>query len=154
MPMGSAMTLVDRLNRAIDAHLKWKARLMLIIDSGESILATGVVCSDNRCELGRWLYSLDESITKTHRWKWVRAKHSEFHQEAAHVLELALSGNQKEARKKISYLSKYDGISSRLIDELNAWKKEATRFTPETEVKTLFLEESAETNPQECLTAR
>jgi hypothetical protein len=121
------MTFEAEIVRAIGTHQGWKQRLCVAIGSGSSEDAVETVCRDDRCRFGQWLYALDEETKATHRWKWVSATHADFHREAAKVLQLALAGQKKDARRATSGSSRYGGISNRLVSELNEWKRELDR---------------------------
>jgi hypothetical protein len=51
--------------------------------------------------------------------------HTEFHQAAAEVLELALSGRKKDGEAAIGLGSRFSLVSSKLTMAMSAWKETA-----------------------------
>jgi hypothetical protein len=127
------MQIEQQIQRAIEAHAEWKVRLNSAIETGRSSHAVAVVCQDNQCELGRWLYDLDAATKSSSRWACVRNTHAQFHREAAGILSLALAGDKQAAKSRMNYSSPFAGLSNRLTAELAAWKRESvSQFTPPT----------------------
>jgi len=88
---------------AIEAHRKWKDRLAAYVDgtSGEK-LDQGVICRDDQCTLGKWIYG--EGLAQTGNlptFHQVKAKHAEFHVNAGQVVEAVQSGHQDNAHKML-----------------------------------------------------
>ena len=121
------MSIDAEIRNAIEIHGQWKARLGMAIHTGRSELTVEMVCQDNKCRLGQWLYSLDEPIKASFRWKCVQQTHADFHRHAAQVLDLALTGRQAAAKAATSYSSGFAQTSQRLTAELTAWQREAAR---------------------------
>ena len=82
---------------AIEAHRKWRDRLSdYVLGTSTEKLDHYVICRDDQCALGKWIYS--EGVTFTGHltlFHQLKAKHAQFHIAAAHVVELA-QGNQNE----------------------------------------------------------
>jgi hypothetical protein len=123
------MEFDQQIQKAIEAHGEWKQRLNVSITTGRSSHTVASVCQEDQCALGRWLFELDDAIKATSRWQCVRATHAAFHRETAQILELALDGNQRGARSRMTYSSPFTGLSNKLIMELTAWKREPLRKT-------------------------
>jgi methyl-accepting chemotaxis protein len=81
----SANSLFDD---AIAAHIKWKIRLNQFID-GESAekLDSAVVCKDNFCALGKWIYGDGATHNTTPQYGILVAKHANFHRCAGEVVK-------------------------------------------------------------------
>lgn len=112
------------IRNAIQVHSAWKDRLKTAIGTGQSDMSIEVVCQDDQCRLGRWLYSLDAPTQASFRWQCVRQVHADFHRHAAKVLELALAGDQRAAQAATAYSSPFAQTSARLIGELSTWQRE------------------------------
>lgn len=82
------------IDAAIQAHERWKERLMDYLEgrSGERI-DPAVVRRDDRSALGRWLHSVG-AATLGHQpaFAVLMARHQYFHEQAAHMVELAQRG--------------------------------------------------------------
>lgn len=89
---------------ALEAHLKWKVRLMGVIDgSSTEVIDPNIVARDDQCILGKWLYGEGEKQFKDQLgFQNVVAAHAHFHRCAGHTLELALDGKTQEAAAEVT----------------------------------------------------
>lgn len=82
------------IDAAINAHERWKARLMDYLEgrSTES-MDPAVIRQDDRSALGRWLHSVG-AATMGHMpaFAVLMARHQYFHEQAANMVELAQRG--------------------------------------------------------------
>jgi hypothetical protein len=117
----SELTVFDR---AIAAHAKWKYRLYQAIDTGKSEWTVAVVRASDRCDFGAWLKALPVAEKMSDQCERVKQLHSEFHQIAADVLQLALEGRKEEARAAIALGSRFSAISAELTMALSAWSEQ------------------------------
>lgn len=84
---------------AIEAHRKWKERLAAYADgSSTEKLDHATICRDDQCALGRWIYH-DGATFMGHLslFHSVKAKHAEFHVNAAQIVEEVQRGNKEAA---------------------------------------------------------
>jgi hypothetical protein len=114
--------IFDQVTIAIGAHRQWKHRLQAAIDNGQSDLSPAVVCQDNQCDFGKWLYRLPLATRASNNWKEVQKLHAAFHQEAAQVLNLALQGNRTEAAKRMAFGGSFAAASATLTQAMMKWK--------------------------------
>jgi hypothetical protein len=117
------MNYQDDIEKALTAHGAWKHRLNTAIASGSSEFQVIQIKEDNRCDFGKWFYSLPIEIRGTDYGKKVQKLHAEFHVEAARILDLALKGKKKEALQSLETGTQYVRISGQLYLELNQWKQ-------------------------------
>lgn len=118
------MSTKDAITKGIAAHGLWKQRLIDAIKTGQSEWTPDVVCQDNQCEFGKWLYACSADEKAHPHYEKIRGLHADFHRSAAVVLELALNGKAKEAEEKISDNSEYKDTSSQLTREMMNWSSE------------------------------
>ena len=84
---------------AIDAHMKWKLRLESYI-SGTSTedLKVEVVCRDDQCPLGKWIYDKGgEKFGFSETFYEMKTHHAHFHRCAGMVLAAAQAGDATNA---------------------------------------------------------
>jgi hypothetical protein len=88
---------------ALEAHIKWKVRLMGVIDgTGTETLDPRVVSKDNQCALGKWIYGQGgKDYGNNLEFKELVLAHTHFHQCAGNVLDLALDGRTTEAKHEV-----------------------------------------------------
>jgi hypothetical protein len=108
-------------DQAIAAHGRWTYRLYQAIKTGESEWSVSEVRTDNRCDFGAWLEQLPDAAKASERCRRVRALHAAFHERAAEVLRLALSGKTDEAKAAIALGSDFSKTSADLTMALSEW---------------------------------
>jgi hypothetical protein len=84
---------------AIEAHRKWKERLSEYTQgSSNEKLDHAVICRDDQCALGKWIYGPGVTFTgHLPLFHQLKAKHAQFHISAAQVVEQAQSGHKDQA---------------------------------------------------------
>lgn len=99
---------------AIEAHRNWKVRLKDHIDGvSHEHLDHTVICRDNQCALGKWIYS-DAAVFVSHlpAFHELKTTHAKFHLAAGEIVE-AVSKNQKEKALTLLSEGEYNAYSSR-----------------------------------------
>ncbi len=89
---------------AVDAHMKWKVRLENYI-SGTSTeqLKVEVVCRDDQCPLGKWIYDKGgETFGYSETFFDMKVHHAMFHRCAGKVLEAAQAGDRDGATRLLN----------------------------------------------------
>ncbi len=117
------MAYSDEINKAISAHAKWKYRLQDAITTGKSEISVEQAAADNRCDFGKWFYSLPVSAREGEEGKKIQKLHAAFHAETARILGLALKGSGAEATKAMDLGSKYMTYTGELSLALTGWKQ-------------------------------
>jgi hypothetical protein len=119
------MINVDMIQKAIAVHSGWKARLKSAVASGKFDVSPADVKVDNRCEFGKWLHGPDflADDKQTQNYRNAIALHAKFHQEAAQVVEWAVSGRKDDAEKAMALEGNYTKASSALTKELVQWRQ-------------------------------
>lgn len=114
----------QQITAAVSAHGQWKARLATAIKEGKSEFAPAVVRQDNQCAFGKWLYNEIDAASKTDpHYAKVKALHATFHEEAAKVLTLAVSGKTAEATAAMAFGSDFAKASSQITTALGDWSR-------------------------------
>ena len=118
------MISVDVLTKAIAAHSSWKARLRTAISTGKSDISAAQARVDNQCEFGKWLYGseLSSGEKQSEHYKTVRQLHTQFHQEAAKVLEWAIAGNKNAAEQAMALGGSCAKTASELTQAAVKWR--------------------------------
>ena len=111
------------LKNAIKAHQAWTTRLQSAIKNRQLDTPVTTVRADDQCQFGKWLYGKEISAEemRSERYQTVKRLHAQFHQEAARVAQMAISGQQEAAEQAMSSSSEYARISAALVAELNRW---------------------------------
>ncbi|MDD4963384.1 MAG: CZB domain-containing protein [Gallionella sp.] len=89
---------------ALEAHLKWKVRLMGIIDgTSTETIDPNIVSRDDQCILGKWLHGEGEKqYQEQPGFQNLVSSHAHFHRCAGNTLNLALDGKTQEAATEIA----------------------------------------------------
>jgi len=108
---------------ATNAHKTWKKRLHDCINGSCNTLDPAVIALDNRCDLGKWLYSIHDrrpalSADTQRLFTRLLDEHAAFHREAARVAQLAMAQQQKEALEQLQGGGDYVRISNQVIGTL------------------------------------
>jgi len=114
------------ITNAMYAHQNWRIKLELAIEQSEIDVPVEFIRSDLHCKFGKWLFdgSIPAEIVESEIYKKVRELHARFHEEAAKVAAVAVSGNQKNAIKLLGSDGEYDRTSRQLMELLGKWKKQ------------------------------
>jgi hypothetical protein len=118
---------IRQINAAILAHDAWKARLLAAVESGSSEFQPDTVRADHLCAFGQWFQSAEPELRNSLHYERVGALHAQFHEAAAQVLALALSGRGPQALTSLEFGSDYVRASVLLVDELEFWRAELGR---------------------------
>ena len=107
---------------AVEAHIKWKIRLQKHLDgTSEEKLNPEVICLDNQCTLGQWIYGDGQQYQKMEGFEELRNIHANFHKCASEVIRKTDAGDKPQAeamfRNDYSLLSK---DITRMLVKMNA----------------------------------
>jgi len=109
-------------SQAVAAHRKWRERLEKAIETGSSEFKPSVVRQDNQCEFGKWLHDeVSAELTQTAEFQQIKQLHVAFHQQAGHILEIALQGQKEEARHLLGSQGNFVKLSEGLVAKLKEW---------------------------------
>jgi len=99
----------------------------MAIETGNSKFTVASVAQDSECAFGKFLYSnTDPAIKSSAHWRTCLDLHSRFHQSAARVLQLAVSGNKEAAKKEMDPQSEFFKLSRTLTAAMLKWRETAT----------------------------
>ena len=83
---------------AVEAHIKWKIRLQRHLDgTSNEELNADVICLDNQCTLGQWIYGDGQKYKNMDGFDKLRDTHANFHKCASEVVRKADTGEKTEA---------------------------------------------------------
>jgi len=110
---------------AIDAHKKWKQRLLAFVaDIGNEHLDPAVVGSDDKCTLGQWIHgTCKPAMGGDTRCQNLVTAHANFHRSAGEVIRHKLEKNKKEAMAVLKgAFTKHSEETIRFIENMqSAW---------------------------------
>ncbi len=115
----------EAIKKAIAAHGMWKTRLRNAMDTGRLETPVASIRVDNQCDFGKWLYgtSINPQLKLSEHYKKVKELHASFHQLAAKVAELILSGKKGEAEKMMDMQGEYTTASEKLTKNMMDWHR-------------------------------
>ena len=104
------------LQQAITSHSHWKYNLQQAIKTGKSQATVDEAKNAHLCELGKLL---DSAVGKTlPDYAELTKIHQDFHEEAADILKLALTGKQSEAQTRMKLGSYFGQLTAKLVNKL------------------------------------
>ena len=81
------------------AHMQWRSRLEAVLN-GKAALRPEEVSSAHECDFGKWYYGAEgQALTSYPSFKEVGEFHTQVHQHAGRIAELASQGRTEQARK-------------------------------------------------------
>jgi len=100
---GGAVLAGLNFKTAIDAHMKWKARLEQCLgNDNDEKLDVDVVSSDNQCLLGKWIHGPGgEHYGHLPQFQEMKMEHARFHHCAGEVLTHCIAGDKESASSKL-----------------------------------------------------
>lgn len=108
---------------AVEAHLKWKARLANFIDGSGEKLSSQVVCKDDQCVLGKWIHGQGEKHKSKMEYLNLRQSHASFHKSAGKVVEMVEKGKPKQAKELIAEGSEFDRFTNLTVGAIYELRK-------------------------------
>jgi len=121
----SAISGLD-FDAAIEAHGKWKKRLLDYVDGGNEQLDPAIVGRDDQCALGCWIHGDGRSLRGNAQYGDLKIEHAGFHRCAADVIRTHMTGDSAGAREQID--GEFSNRSKRvigLIEVMRSGKKKA-----------------------------
>ena len=115
------------IDTAIAAHERWKQRLLDYVNAqSDEVLQPEVVCMDDRCDLGKWLYGAGgKRLGQYPAFSVLVARHQYFHAQASNVVILTQQQRKDEAMKLID--GKYSYASKQVVLLLKELKRGLVR---------------------------
>jgi two-component system chemotaxis sensor kinase CheA len=107
-----------QLENAVAAHSKWKMRLRQFLDGGEEKLDPKVVCRDNACDLGKWIYGDGSQFKDMPAYRELKTSHAHFHKCAADVVTKHLGGDKRGAESMIAVGGDFVKASSETVQAI------------------------------------
>ena len=87
---------------AVNAHIKWKTRLVdYIRGKSEEHLEVDKVSCDDKCDLGRWLYGPATQYARMPEYGGLKKSHAAFHQSVGSIVQCVHDHQQDEAMRKL-----------------------------------------------------
>lgn len=118
------MSVSSFLDSAIEAHTKWKIRLLTAVNGGE-VPDRAVVSQDNQCDLGKWIYGAGaKEYGALAEFATLREEHRRFHASLGGVLDLLRAGKKEAAKEAIS-TGEYARASQSVVRAIGALKRRA-----------------------------
>jgi len=114
------LALEQQIRAALTAHQLWCTHLVAAALTGRGRMTVTEARRDDLCDFGRWLARLGD-LPEIPQVEPVRDLHRRFHEEAAEVLELALTGQRSAATLAVGPGGRFDEASLRLAAALKDW---------------------------------
>ncbi len=116
-------SVVDQIDEYIRQHSFWKNNILEALKTGKSEHSPADIAVDNKCAMGKWLYSGDQNLESSPHYEGVRNLHAEFHKVASKTLADALAGRREKALEDLEN-GEFRDASSALVLALSRWKRE------------------------------
>jgi len=112
--------------QAVEAHLQWRNKLQVYIKNPDKSLNPDVVCKDDQCALGKWIYASGQTLEKVKSFDELKKQHAAFHKEAARIITEANRGNKDICKEIIiGQPTNYNKLSTDVIGLIKRIESEA-----------------------------
>lgn len=103
---------------AVKAHNAWKIKLFNYIKNPDKSLDHTVVCKDDVCDLGKWIYKVENKFANNNSFKKLKNIHAEFHKEASSIIERIDKGEKIQETDITGSNSKFNNLSNEIVSVL------------------------------------
>jgi len=110
---------------AVKAHAEWKMKLSNYIRSPDKSLDANVVCKDDQCALGKWIYGEGKTHSALTEYSTLKTEHAKFHNAAADIIRKADAGQNMNDQIVFGSDSDYAKSSASVVSAIMAMKKKA-----------------------------
>ena len=121
------MKFKEEIKEAVGAHGAWKRKLKIAIATGKIDVKVSTIKADKQCSFGKWLYgpTITEKQKNSEHYHAVQELHAVFHEKAAKVAQLAISGEKAHALNMLEVNGEFTVASAELTTSMMAWLKES-----------------------------
>ena len=106
----------------IHAHMQWKIKLRDYLDGRGDKLDAKVVCRDDKCALGQWIYGKGAGHAAKPSFGTLKTRHADFHRCAAHVIDLVHEGDKTGADRVLQ--DEFAALSEQTVREIRRLRQE------------------------------
>ncbi len=103
---------------AIKAHTDWKMKLTSYLRKPDDSLNPDVVCKDDQCTLGKWLYGEGARYNTLPEFAKLKSAHASFHLEAAEIIRRAKKGESVSEETALGAKSRFSDFSGQVIMQI------------------------------------
>ena len=120
------MKFKEEIRDAVGAHGAWKRKLKNAITTGKIDVEISTIKADKQCSFGKWLYgpTITEKQKNSEHYSKVQELHAVFHETAAKVAQLAISGEKAHAMNMLEANGEFTIASAELTTSMMAWLKD------------------------------
>jgi hypothetical protein len=103
---------------SVKAHQDWKGKLTSYIKKPDGSLKPAVVCLDDKCQLGKWIYSGGLRWEGLAEYGILKTEHAKFHKCAADIIAKADARQNLNEAETLGSNSEFGRISSTVVDAI------------------------------------
>lgn len=104
--------------QAAKAHREWNTILRMYLN-GSGVLNPADVQKDDLCALGQWIHGEGKKHIIYVEYQELRTIHSEFHKNAAEIVQLIDKNEKEKAKQKLDAGSKFRELSLKILTLLS-----------------------------------
>ncbi|KAB8039947.1 hypothetical protein GCL60_06710 [Silvanigrella paludirubra] len=103
---------------AVKAHTAWKVKLFNYLKNPDKSLDHNIVCKDNVCDLGKWIYKVENKFSTNKNYLKLKSIHADFHKEAANIVQRIDNGEKINETDITGNNSKFNTLSNEIVSLL------------------------------------
>lgn len=108
------------IEKAITAHQVWTEKFEADLADSTVPEHFEIASYDDLCDVGKWLYGLDDEVKHQPDYRKVKNLHHDFHSVAGEIVQLMKLKQFKAARELLD--GEYLAITTELQSALRAWQ--------------------------------
>ena len=114
------MNMEQLIEKAITAHQVWTEKFEADLADCSVPEHLEMALYDDLCDMGKWLYGLEDDVKRQSDYRKVKNLHHDFHSVAGEIVLLMKLKQFKKARELLS--GEYISITTELQSALRAWQ--------------------------------
>ena len=111
-------------DKAIVAHSAWKAKLKAYLAKPDGSISYSDVQSDQKCELGQWIYGEGKKFSKSPAYATLKEQHAKFHACTAAVIQKVDKKLPISEENALGMKSEFFTFSMAVVNAIANMKKE------------------------------
>ncbi len=111
-------------DKAIVSHSAWKAKLKAYLAKPDGSISQSEVQSDQKCELGKWIYGEGKIWSKSPAYITLKEQHAKFHAAAGAVIQKIEQEIPISEENAVGTRSDFFTFSMAVINAITNMKKE------------------------------
>lgn len=109
-------------------------KLSKYLENPDGSLEVDVVCQDNQCALGKWIYGDGKKFAKSYSYEPLRHAHAHFHKIAGQIIDHANKNEINKANSLLEPQGPFMQATTNCLEKLDQLKSDAENVSENNKV--------------------